>query len=157
MSETSINKPLNGWWVFAAFFAFFAVIVLVNSVFITMALRSHSGVVTEDAYRKGLSYNETLEQARNQPAIRSAFHYKDNIVYWSLKDQGNHPLENVEVTAKFQRPVKDGDDFSVQLQPVGNGVYSGEIEFPVKGSWKAILSAKWDSKTYQTTQELIVP
>ena len=157
MSETAINKPLNGWWVFAAFFLFFAVIVLVNSVFITMALRSHSGVVTEDAYRKGLTYNETLQQARNQPAMSSAFHFKDNIVYWSLSGKDNQPIENADITAKFQRPVKDGDDFSARLHPSGNGVYSSEVEFPVKGSWKVILSAKWDDKTYQTTQELIVP
>lgn len=157
MSETAINKSLNGWWVFAAFFLFFAVIVLVNSVFITMALKTNSGVVTEDAYRKGLAYNEALELARNQPAINSVFDYEGNTVYWSLRDQDSQPIENANISAKFQRPVKDGDDFDARLHPTGNGVYSGKINFPVKGSWKVILSAKWDSKIYQTTQELIVP
>jgi nitrogen fixation protein FixH len=156
MSEATIKRPLNGWWVFSAFALFFGVIVIVNSVFITMALRTHSGVVTEDAYRKGLTYNEKLEQARNQPDIKSALHFENNILHWNIADQTGAAIENATVTANFMRPIKDGDDFNAELHHDGNGVYSIQPEFPVNGSWKVILSAKWDNNTYQTATALIV-
>ena len=156
MSEAITKKPLNGWWVFAAFFLFFAVIVLVNSVFITMALKTNSGVVTEDPYRKGLRYNKTLELARSQPNVDSNFYFENNAVRWAIRDEADHAIENAQITAKFTRPVKEGYDFNVQLHHDGNGVYSVKPEFPVKGSWKVVLSAKWDNKTYQISKPLIV-
>lgn len=156
MSDGIKTKPLNGWWVFTAFALFFGVIVLVNSVYITMALRSHSGVVTEDAYRKGLAFNEKLEQARNQPEILNELRFENNILRWKIADKTGLAIDNAGVTAEFMRPVKAGNDFNAQLHHDGNGIYSIKPDFPVKGSWKVILSAKWDNNTYQTVEDLIV-
>ena len=33
MKEQVIAKPLSGWWVFAAFAAFFGVVIIVNGIF----------------------------------------------------------------------------------------------------------------------------
>lgn len=156
MSDGIKTKPLNGWWVFTAFALFFGVIVLVNSVYITMALRSHSGVVTEDAYRKGLAFNEKLEQARNQPDILNELRFENNILRWKIADKTGLAIDNADVIAEFMRPVKAGNDFNAQLHHDGNGIYSIKPDFPVKGSWKVILSAKWDNNTYQTVEDLIV-
>ena len=59
----SIFNPHKGTWVLFSFVAFFGVIIAVNSVFITTALNSHSGVVTKQPYEKGLAYNQYLEKA----------------------------------------------------------------------------------------------
>lgn len=156
MSETTTPRPLSGWWVFAAFVAFFGVIVIVNSIFITMALSTNSGLVTEDPYRKGLAYNEKLEKARSQPDINTVMRFENNVLQWSLTDQSGQAINVANVSAKFIRPIKDGDDFNAELHHDGNGIYSIKPAFPVKGSWKVILSAKWDNQTYQTSKPLIV-
>lgn len=155
MGKEQITKPLSGWWVFAAFAAFFGVVIAVNTVFITNALRSHSGLVTEDAYKKGLDYNETLKEARSQPELFSKVSFENGVVRWVLKEPSGKPIEDAKVSAQFARPVKDGDDFSAIMRYEGDGLYSLKPDFPVKGAWQLHLSAAWDNKTYKTTNQII--
>lgn len=157
MSDQQESKPLNGWWVFAAFAAFFGVVVLVNTVFITTALRTHSGVITKDAYKKGLSYNEILEEARSQPDIKNEIRFEDGVLYWQIETASGELINNADVRAKFIRPIKDGDDFEVVLHYDRDGLYKIKPDFPVKGAWTIYLNASWDSKTFKTTQQIIVP
>lgn len=156
MNDASTQKPLNGWWVFAAFATFFGVIIVVNTVFITQALKSHSGLVTEDAYKKGLSYNETLKQARSQPKMQSEVRFKDGTVSWTFKTPLGENIEGANVSAKFTRPVKDGNDFSASMLYEGEGIYTIKPEFPFKGIWNIQLSAAWNNQIYKTTNEIIV-
>lgn len=150
-------KPLSGWKVFAIFVAFFGVVFAVNAVFITMALKTHSGVVTEDAYKKGIHYNDTLAAARAQPEMQSALSFEDGVLSWSLKTPEGRALENASVTAEFFRPVKSGSDFSAELHASGNGIYSLKPEFPVKGAWQVHVRASWDNQNYQITRDIVVP
>lgn len=149
MSE--VIKPLSGRRVFLIFFLFFGVIVAVNTVFITVALDTHSGVVTEHAYDKGIAFNETLEKARHQPQIENEVTYEGGVLRWSL------PVEGADVTARLLRNVQDGYDFDISLEPVGNGVYEAKPEMPLSGAWTAKLKAKWDNKEFQTSHDLIAP
>lgn len=156
MSEATIQKPLNGWWVFAAFAAFFGVVIAVNTVFITQALKSHSGVVTDDAYKKGLAFNDLLNEARHQPELNNEVIFKNGELLWVLKQPSGANIQNAQVTANFMRPVKDGDDFSLPMRYEGDGIYRIEPNFPYKGVWTLQLSATWDKKSYRTTTQIIV-
>ena len=111
MKEQVIAKPLSGWWVFTAFAAFFGVVIIVNGIFITSALGSFSGLVTEQPYKKGLAYNEILENARTQPNINHKVSFQEGILRWGLKEQDGTYIKEASVTANFTRPVKDGNDF----------------------------------------------
>lgn len=156
MNTAKPEKPLSGWRVFAMFAAFFGVIIAVNAVFITNALRSHSGLVTEDAYKKGLAYNETLVEARSQPDIHNEISFKNNVLRWSLYTPSGTAINNAAVIAKFTRPIKDGDDFSAPLRYEGNGLYSLQPNFPMKGVWNLHLSATWNNQSYKRATEIIV-
>ncbi len=156
MQEEKIEKPLSGWTVFMMFFAFFVLVAGVNAIFITNAMKSHSGVVTENPYEKGLAYNATLEKARNQPKLKQVVTYKDERLKWSLADMSGMPITNANVTAHFIRPVKQGEDFVSSLTHQGSGLYSYMPEFPAKGQWTVKLDAQWDNKQFQTTKNLIV-
>jgi len=142
-------KPLSGRRIFLYFFAFFGVIVAVNSVFISNALKTHSVLVIEQAYEKGLSYNETLDAARNQPDIEHKASYEAGVLRWVL------PMQNAKVSAKIKRKIKDGHDFDIALYHVGGGVYEALPEFPMTGAWTAHLKAVWNNKTFQTRHDLI--
>ena len=142
-------NPNKGTWVFLCFFAFFAMIVVVNVVFIKTALSTHSGVVTEHAYEKGLAYNEKLKAARSQPELQTKAVFEDSVLRWHLKDENGQSL-NADVSARLVRPVKDGQDFDVIMTQASRGVYEADLNLPMKGRWEAQLSAKWQTQHYQT-------
>lgn len=146
----------KGTWVLLSFIAFFMVIIAVNGVFIYRALDSNSGVVTDNPYRKGLAYNQFLDDARRQPNIDDQFLFDGGVVQWTLYQPDGMPLE-AEVTARFVRPVKEGLDFETALTPTAPGVYNVTPAWPVKGQWRVHMKARWNKKQYQTQHVLIVP
>jgi len=131
------------------FVGFFAVIIVVNSIFIYSALSTHSGVVTEQPYKKGLAFNETLAKAKAQPALEHEVFYDDGVLRWKL------PVENASVTASIVRPVQEGHDFNIALKHTGSGVYEVKTELPLHGVWTANLKATWDNQQFQTTHDFI--
>jgi nitrogen fixation protein FixH len=147
-------SPEKGTWVFLSFLSFFGVIVLVNTVFITTALTTHSGVVTKQPYEKGLAYNDILKTALAQPDLEQKALFEDGILRWSLKDEAGDVVD-AKVTARLVRPVDDGLDFEVVLTQISSGVYETDLELPIKGSWEALLRAEWKTQIYQTRFSLI--
>ena len=53
---------IRGWHVLAAMCAFFGVIIAVNAVFMTAALRTFPGEVSITPYEDGLAFNRQLAQ-----------------------------------------------------------------------------------------------
>jgi nitrogen fixation protein FixH len=145
----ALLDPNKGTWVLLSFVAFFALIVAVNTVFISTALNTHSGVVTEKPYEKGLAFDQTLELARAQPDIQQKAEFHDGVLQWSLRDSNGQPI-TAEVNATLVRTVKDGYDFQVKLEHKGDGVYETPLDLPLKGRWEARLKAQWKTLQYQT-------
>ncbi|QLH39782.1 MAG: FixH family protein [Defluviicoccus sp.] len=58
----------QGWWYPWTFVVGMLVVVAVNVVLITYAIGTFPGLDTEDAYRKGITYNQTLAAAHEQEA-----------------------------------------------------------------------------------------
>ena len=51
------------------FFIFFAVIFAVNFSYIYVSQKTWRGLATEDAYHKGLNYNQVLEEEKKQKEL----------------------------------------------------------------------------------------
>ena len=60
---------LTGVHVLTAILAFFAVIIFVNAIFLTLALRSYPGEHEAKSYMQGLNYNERLAARERQAAL----------------------------------------------------------------------------------------
>ena len=149
-------QPKNsGKLILLCFIAFFGVIIAVNGVFIYMAMQSNTGVITENAYEKGLAYNKVLETARTQPALQDKMIYEGGTLQWQLADETGSPLKGGEASVVLVRPVKGGYDFSLPLKETAPGVYVAKPDFPMHGLWTARLDVKWNNKQYQTSQDLI--
>ncbi len=144
-----IFNPKKGTWVLLCFVAFFGVIIAVNTVFITTALNTHSGVVVEQPYEKGLAFNETLKKAKAQEAIEYDVSYEGGVLKLVL------PVDEANVQASFMRPIKEGDDFEMALTHRGGGVYEAVPEMPLPGAWRVRLKATWKTQTFQTTHDFI--
>ncbi len=150
-----LYKAGSGKLVLFCFVAFFGIIIAVNSGFIYMAMKSNTGVVTENAYEKGLAYNKVLAEAKAQPSLQDQVTYEGGVLRWVLKDEAGKPVSAARTSVTLVRPVKDGYDFSLTLKEITPGTYEARPDFSMQGLWTARLNAQWNDKQYQTTQDLI--
>lgn len=152
--EENRKSPKDKYILFA-FLGFFGVVFAVDGYFVHTALTTHRGVVTDQAYEKGLHYNEVLQTAKNQPALLDNVTFEGNVLQWTLLDENNIAITQAEVKAKIVRPIKEGYDFETVLTNKGNGVYEAILDLPYKGLWEVRLSSKWNNKSYKTTHQMI--
>lgn len=120
---------------------FFIVIGAVDAVFVSVALRTHTGVVTEGAYEKGLAYNDVLDQA----AAQSKLHWTSNmsltknqsLFILQIHDKNKKLIPDAEGRLEIFRPTQDGYDFETSLtfNPETNR-YEAPLKFPLKGQWE---------------------
>lgn len=153
----ALFSPEKGTWVLLIFLAFFGVIITVNGIFLYSAISSNSGVVTQDPYRKGVAYNDTLEAAQNQIDLNDHVTFENNVLRWTLRDQNNAPIAADIVSAKIVRPIKSGDDFEVILTQISVGIYEAKLDLPHAGQWTAQMKATWNNQSYQTRHPFIAP
>ncbi|MEM7223861.1 MAG: FixH family protein [Pseudomonadota bacterium] len=143
---------IRGGHVLAMMVGFFAVILLVNLLFIYLAVGSFTGIDTEQAYQKGLGYNDTLQAAENQRELGWAF----NVNHEDLGDQldlslqivdryGNG-IEGLEIEAELRRPTDAALDRGAAFTRYGGGRYGASIPLPSRGNWTLRLTARRDGQ-----------
>jgi nitrogen fixation protein FixH len=142
------NTILTGRHVLIAVLAFFGMVIAVNGVFIVLALNSWSGLSTDDAYRRGLTYNETLRQAEIQRALgwqvrtdlapRADGRVRLSVVF---TDRAEAPVEGLTIAGQLRRPSRESDDRPVELTRQGPGRYSTDLDLPLLGQWDLRLRA----------------
>lgn len=144
------------------FFVFFAVIFAVDFFYIYLAKKNWRGLATEDAYQKGLHYNNVIANANKQKELG----WEMKISYKNLQnksgeleiflfDKNNQKISDVSVVVNFKRPIQEGKDFSRELKFFGTS-YKTKIDFPFAGQWDFIISASKGSDNYQETKRYVV-
>lgn len=156
-----------GWWYPWIFVAGMAVVVAVNAVMIAYAIGTFPGLSTEDAYRKGLAYNQTIAASRAQDERRwraevgfaeqgfAGSHAGDLTV--TLIDDDGRPLRGLAVSATLIRPVHSGGNVVVSLDERGSGTYTAAVVLPLPGQWDAWIRARGEGFEFQTTRRIFVP
>ena len=152
---TENKKSPKDKWILIYFIAFFGVIFVVNAFFLYTATTTQTGLITKDAYKKGLHYNETLAQAKSQPALKDTLSFKGKTLRWTLIDSEGKKIKTAKVTAHIIRPIQDGHDFDITLSNKGNGIYEAILTLPFNGLWMAKLESQWNNQTYKTTHQFI--
>lgn len=139
-------RQITGRTVLLSFLAFFGVIFLVNGIFFWFASDSWTGLSTEDAYRKGIAFNDELARAEAQRLLGwtaatefiSAGPGEGRLVF-ALTSADGLPVRGRDVSATFRRPVSEGMDFAANLESTGPGKYAADIAPPVPGQWDVRL------------------
>ena len=105
------------------FFIFFAVIFVVNAIYIYIAETTWRGVSTQDSYQKGLSYNQIFTTAKKQKELgwsaKTSYKKLDkNVVLFSvdLRDKNKNIISDAAVNLDFKRPVQEGYDFTQKME-----------------------------------------
>ena len=151
--DAAVKNPMKSpkdKWIPWCFVIFFAVIAILDGIFVYMAVSTQTGVVTEHAYEKGLAYNDVLAEAASQPDWQQIASFEDGILIWQLADEKGAPITNAAVTARIKRPVQDGYDFDITLIHTNNGMYKAPLDLPLYGRWQANLSSTWNEQTFRT-------
>ncbi len=153
----------DGWWIPWLFVAFFAVVVGANGILVVLAMDTWTGLETEDAYRKGLRYNEQIAAAERQRALGWQVDLdfapaggRAGRLTVTLRDRKGTPLRRAEVDAKLVRPTHVGYDFALPLDPEGGGRYAADIRFPLAGQWDVRVTARRGADRYRLTRRISV-
>ena len=142
--STASNVPqrrgLLGWHVMAIMLGFFGCIFAVNGYFIFRALATHSGVVSEEPYRKGLGYNQRIAADDRQAALnwRANLDVKaSGAVKLALHDASGRPISNQRVALTVGRPSTRSFDQTIALAETAPGIYAGTTHELAAGTWIA--------------------
>lgn len=155
------KKDFQVVWIFILFFAVF---IIIDIFYIYIAQKTWQGVATEDAYQKGLRYNQTIEYVKKQKDLGWKAKIKYNPIIsksgnldFAIFDQRNQLITNAKVFAVITRPLQSGYDFKIEL-PFDQKklIYSSKINFPLEGQWNIEIQAIKDSNTYQEVKRLII-
>ena len=153
----------EGWWIPWTFVAFFAVVLAANVILVVFAMATWSGLETDDAYRKGLRYNEQIAAVERQKALGwradlafAATGGRAGRLTLSLADRRGTPLDRAEVSAKLVRPTHSGYDFALALEGQGGGRYAAEVGFPLAGQWEARVTATRGADRYRLVRRISV-
>jgi nitrogen fixation protein FixH len=122
--------------------SFFGVVFAVNGVFIYLATVSWTGLSTEDSYRKGIGYNQTIERAAAQQALGwrtsvslDALDDNTHRLTVTLRDRSETPIDGQLVTATLRRPGAADGDIETVLKWIDSGRYAADLTETYDGQW----------------------
>ena len=157
MSDSAASRRFTGRTALTLLLAFFGIVFAVNGVFVYVATDSWRGVDTEDAYRKGLAYNETLARAEAQRALewRPELYLEGAQPVLRLADRAGRPLNGLKVTGVARRPVDEAADRPLLFEWTGDGEYRADTALPAQGQWDLhVVIARHDGAPYLIEQRL---
>lgn len=136
--------------------AFFAVVIAVNMLMATLAVRSFGGVVVDNSYVASQKFNGWLKAARAQEAQG----WRETItidaqrrVHVSLADAAGTPLTSVGITATAAHPLGRAPDIALSFREVAPGRYSADRALPA-GRWVLHLTARQDAADHRYVREI---
>ena len=146
-----IAQPRDRWipWYFVAFFL---VVAAVNAVMVTLAIRTHTGIITEHPYEKGVAYNAVVSQEAAQEKLgwKGAIALQGDVLTFVLHDASGAVLHPSGAVAHMVRPTQGGMDFDVTLK---DG--AAHVAFPVHGIWDVRVFATVGKTTYQQVKRVV--
>lgn len=163
MSSLMLKNEITGRHVFYAILSFFLIVTAVDAFMIYKALSTFGGIETQDAYRKGLQYNQRIEAERVQRALGWTDETKLDGIKEELtvfiKDGQQKGVDGLKITVLLGRPATNVEDQAVELRPVGFGRYGTKVRGLPQGTWVASIravktSAKGDDIQYRSKVRL---
>jgi nitrogen fixation protein FixH len=126
---------------------FFIVVFAANITMVLLGIDSWPGLVAENHYQKGLTYNQVInaQQAQDKLGWQIALRSDKLIVNQTgqlsvfLTDQDNQPIQSVRMEGILFRPVGEGVDIRFTFQEEEPGIYRSTIMPPRPGNWDVKL------------------
>jgi nitrogen fixation protein FixH len=146
----AISRPLTGRTVLFAMITFFAVVLLVNGIFLGLALSTDTGIVANEPYRKGLKYNERIAADEHQVALGwtsdITFDANGGKLITILKDENGTALTGLSARVLVGRATTNREDAVANLTEVSAGRYEARLTLRERGGFIANLEVSQSSQ-----------
>jgi nitrogen fixation protein FixH len=171
MSMETINqrpegRGFIGWltsghgWIPLLFVAGFLVLFAVTGRFVYLALTTSNGLVTSNAYERGLAYDDIIA-AEEAQAARGWLLEMDipglsgegQIAAITLTDRNGEALSGGSVILMAERMSRYAQQVQLTLSDVGNGRYEAAADFPIGGRWFVSVLADVEGERHFATDE----
>ncbi|SEJ00001.1 Nitrogen fixation protein FixH [Sphingobium sp. AP50] len=136
--QTRPIRRFTGWHMTGILAAFFAVVIAVNVLMATVAIRSFGGTVVDNSYVESQKFNQYLAQARAQDRLG----WKDDValdparhVTLALTDNAGKPIHEARITAVAEHPLGRALDIAITFHETAPGHYVGDRALPA-GRWQ---------------------
>jgi nitrogen fixation protein FixH len=136
---------LQGRHVLGIFLAFFGTVFAVNGALIYQAVSTHTGLVANEPYRKGLAYNERIGADERQARLgwsETLEVGRDGRVILVLAERDGRAVRGLEVEGVLGRPATNRYDVKLALSETAPGRYEAHMAAVAEGSWLVALEAR---------------
>lgn len=152
----------NDRWIPWAFVGFFVLLFVVQGSFVTLAIRTFPGLVTDRPYATGLSYNEVLKEQTAEAAlgwqVETAFTadgpLSGNLTV-TVRDAQGQPLD-VSIDAQAERMTRFPQVVTLTATAAGPGRMTLPMRLPVAGRWFVRLTLRQGDHRMQRIVEVEV-
>ena len=125
-------RPFTGWHMTAILVAGFSVVIAVNMLMATIAVRSFGGAVVENSYVASQKFNGWLAQARAQEKLG----WRDKVTLDTARHvQMELNVHGAEISALAQHPLGRAPDIMLHLHEAERGHYVSDRALP-QGRWQ---------------------
>ncbi len=136
------KKELTGRHVLYWMVGFFAIMFVVNGIFLFHAITSFPGEDVKKSYLQGLTYNQTLDARARQVDLgwQAEIGVTDGTLILQLDDKYDVPVSGHEVIGSLRRPATQRADISLHFNAGRNGVYTADTGAIEPGRWDVRLN-----------------
>jgi len=138
-------QGVQGRHVLGVFLAFFGTVFAVNGAMIYSAVSTHTGLVANEPYRKGLAYNERIGADERQARLgwtETLEVGRDGHVTLALAERDGRAVRGLKVEGVLGRPATNRYDAKLALTETAPGRYEARAAAVAEGSWLIALEAR---------------
>lgn len=142
MSAQSQAAERKHRWIPGCFILFFVCLAGLEIWFVTIANKTFTGMVTDDAYAIGLNYNEVLarREAERRLGWTTTITFSQGAdlagqLMLSLHDADGQALVANEIRATAERMSRFPQIQTVSFEPQATGEYLANLDVPLAGRW----------------------
>ncbi len=138
---------------------FFVVIAGVLFTFAYVAITTYRGVVTDQAYEKGVAYNDVIAraQAQDEKGWESTIDVHSRVMTFRLVDRRGDAVRVDAVKLTMFRPTQAGIDRDYTMHAQSNGTYTADMsDLPAIGIWEARIKAQTQHGEYQASKRVVM-
>jgi nitrogen fixation protein FixH len=168
-NELPKRRGFVGWligsngWIPLLFVGGFLILFAVTGNFVRLALTTFPGLVTTNAYERGLAYDDVIAAERAQAEQGWQMHIiapelsgEGQTAAITLADRNGEALSGGTVIMMAERMTRYAQQVRITLTDVGGGRYEAPMEFPISGRWFVSVLADVDGNQHFATEEIFV-
>lgn len=136
------DRPWTGRTILTALLITFGIVFAVNGVFVFFAVKTWPGFSENNAYEKGLRYNDVLNAARQQKELGWRTYFEatpDGGIQVGLIGPAHGLIDLARAEVVFERPLGDPATRIIKLSQAPDGAMRAQMTPLPAGIWHATV------------------